>query len=58
MKIVKPAISMVGKNSLVTPGLRIEAGAIIGTDVIPEDIKTATIRGDEYIQTKRLAYEV
>jgi glucose-1-phosphate adenylyltransferase len=51
-------ISMVGKNSHVTPGLFVEAGAVIGTDVIPSDFSSERVRGDEYIHTKRLAYEV
>lgn len=54
----EPVISMIGKNSQVPAGLKIEAGAVIATDVIAEDYPTDIIRGDDYIQTKRLAYEV
>ncbi len=54
----EPVITMIGKNSQIPNGISIEAGAVIGTDVVPSDISTDLIRGDEYIQTKRLAYEV
>ncbi len=51
-------IAMIGKNSIIPPGFIIEAGAIIGPDVIASDFSNNLVRGDEYIQTKRLAYEV
>ncbi len=54
----EPRIAMIGKNSVITAGIIIQAGAIIGTDVIPEDFNSQIIQSDEYIQTKRLAYEV
>ncbi len=54
----EPIITMIGKNSEITPHLVIECGAVVGTDVCPEDFSSDTVRGDEYIQTKRLAYEV
>ena len=53
-----PAIAMVGKNSIVPAGIVIEAGALIATDVIPEDYPGTLIRQNAYIQTKRLPYEV
>ncbi len=49
---------MIGKNSIITPKLTIEPGAVIGTDVCDEDFTSDIIRSDEYVQTKRLAYEV
>jgi len=51
-------ITMIGKNSHLGSGLTIEPGAVIATDVIPSDINTDVIRGDAFIQTKRLPYEV
>ena len=54
----EPAIAMVGKNSYVPPGYTIEPGAIIATDVIESDYSSIIIRGDEYIPTKRMPYEV
>jgi glucose-1-phosphate adenylyltransferase len=51
-------ISMIGKNSHIPPGWSIEPGAIIGTDVEPSDFSSNIVRGEEYIQTRRLAYEV
>ena len=51
-------ITMIGKNSHLGSGLTIEPGAVIATHVIPSDINTDVIRGDAFIQTKRLPYEV
>jgi hypothetical protein len=36
----------------------IEAGAVIGTDVIPSDFTAALVRARDYIQTRRLPYEI
>jgi glucose-1-phosphate adenylyltransferase len=55
---VQPLITMLGKNSRISPGLRIEPGAVIGPDVIPSDLPERLVRGDEYIETKRYPYEV
>jgi glucose-1-phosphate adenylyltransferase len=52
-----PQITMVGKNSQIPEGYTIEAGAVIGTDVIDSDFATNPVHGDEYIQTKRSVYE-
>ena len=52
------SIPMIGKHSIVPAGLRIEAGAVIGTDVIESDYPSRPIGHDDYIQTKRLPYEV
>jgi glucose-1-phosphate adenylyltransferase len=54
----EPVITMIGKNSHVPPDFTIEPGAVIGTDVTEEDYPYNTIRGEDYIQTKRLAHEV
>jgi len=51
-------ISMIGKNSIVPEGLSIEAGAVIGTDVIESDYPSRPIEHEDYIQTKRLPYEI
>ncbi len=51
-------ISMIGKNSVVPAGYVVEPGAVIATDVIASDYPSRIIRSDDYIQTKRLAYEV
>jgi glucose-1-phosphate adenylyltransferase len=52
------AVSMVGKNSLVPAGYTIEPGAVVATDVVAEDYPSRTIREGDYVQTRRLAYEV
>lgn len=54
----KTLISMIGKKSHVPPACIIEPGAIIGTDVDHSDFATNNVRSDEYIQTRKLAYEV
>ncbi len=54
----EPVIAMIGKNSQISPGMIVEPGALIGTDVIPEDFPSNLIRGDDYIQTKRAPYEI
>jgi glucose-1-phosphate adenylyltransferase len=53
-----PMITMIGKNSMVPAGMTIEPGAIIATDVAAEDYPSNVIRGDQTIETHRLAYEV
>jgi glucose-1-phosphate adenylyltransferase len=54
----EPLITMIGKHSLVPAGTVIEAGAVIGTDVISEDYPAPIVRGQDYIQTRRLPYEI
>jgi glucose-1-phosphate adenylyltransferase len=54
----EPQITMIGKNSRVPAGFTVEPGAIIGPDVIETDYTSNLIRADEYIQTKRSAYEI
>lgn len=54
----EPSISMVGKNSIVPPGITVEPGAIIATDVIATDYISNLIRSEDYVQTKRQPYEV
>lgn len=54
----EPVITMIGKNSQVPPGFTVEAGAVIGTDVIASDYPSNIVRSEDYIQTKRLAHEV
>lgn len=54
----QPRITMIGKNSQLPPDLKVEPGAVIATDVIPSDLSSDLVRSSDYIQTKRLAYEV
>jgi glucose-1-phosphate adenylyltransferase len=53
-----PSITMIGKKSVLPAGIVIEPGAIIGTDVVPEDFVSLIVRSGDYIQTKRQPYEV
>ena len=49
---------MIGKNSALPEGVIIKPGAVIATDVIPEDFPSNEVSGDDYIQTKRLPNEL
>ena len=51
-------ISMIGKNARIPSGISIEPGAIIGTDVGVADFTTSTVQTGDYLQTRRLPYEV
>jgi len=51
-------MTMVGKHSIVPAGMVVEPGAVIGPDVIPQDYPTTVVRGRDYIQTRRLPYEI
>jgi glucose-1-phosphate adenylyltransferase len=53
-----PQIAMVGKNSMVPAGYTIQPGAVVATDVIEADYPTNTVSSEDYIQTRRLPYEV
>jgi len=53
----EPLIAMVGKNSIVTPDMVVEPGAVIGPDVIDTDYPSVRVRSSDYIQTKRHPYE-
>jgi glucose-1-phosphate adenylyltransferase len=51
-------LTMVGKNSVLPPGLRVEAGATIGTDVIPDDFSSEIVHSQDMVETRRAAYEI
>lgn len=55
---VEPMITTVGKNVHFPVGIVVEPGAVIGPDVIESDFSSPLVRGSDYIQTKRLPYEV
>jgi len=55
---LEPIITMVGKNSRVLPGMVVEPGAIIGPDVVADDYSSQLIRSGDYIQTRRLPFEI
>ena len=54
----EPLLTMIGKHGRVTPGMVVEPGAVIGPDVIESDYPAQVVRGNDYIQTKRLPYEI
>jgi glucose-1-phosphate adenylyltransferase len=54
----EPVITMLGKHAHVPAGMVVEPGAVIGPDVIEADYPSQLVRGSDYIQTKRLPYEI
>lgn len=53
-----PKITMIGKNSIVISGMVVEAGAMVGPDVIDQDYSTTIVRSEDFVQTRRLPYEI
>ncbi|GAB4526036.1 MAG: glucose-1-phosphate adenylyltransferase [Anaerolineales bacterium] len=51
-------IPMIGKNSIVPAGFVVEPGAIIATDVLPEDYSNHIVHRDVYLETRRLPNEL
>ena len=51
-------ITMIGKNSQIKPGMIVEAGAVIATDILPNDYATDYIHKDELIESNRTPYDV
>ena len=51
-------ITVIGKDSTIPESWTIEASAIIGTDVIPDDFTTNLVKSGEFVQTRRLPYEI
>lgn len=51
-------ISMVGKNTIIPENTVIEAGGILGPDLIPTDYPGKCVKSDEILTTRRQAYEV
>jgi len=54
----KLAISMIGRNSIIPSGIIIEPGGAVGADVIESDFTEQKIGPGEFIQSRRLPYEV
>lgn len=52
------SIAMIGREAVIPDGMVIEGGGRIGTDVIPSDFPAQTVKAGEYIQTRRLPYEI
>ncbi len=51
-------ITVIGKDSTIPESWTIEASAIIGTDVIPDDFNANLVKSGEFVQTRRLPYEI
>jgi glucose-1-phosphate adenylyltransferase len=51
-------ITVIGKDSIVPSGWTVHSNAIIGPDVIPDDYNTNLVKSGEFVQTRRLPYEI
>lgn len=51
-------LTLIGKNSVLPAGLVVEAGAVIGSDVIPEDFSSNCVKRGTTVETKRQPYEI
>ncbi len=51
-------LTLVGKHSTLPPGLVVEPGAEIGTDVVPDDFEGQYVAAGQSIETKRKPYEL
>jgi glucose-1-phosphate adenylyltransferase len=52
------SIAMVGKNSIIPARAVVQAGGMVGTDVIPEDFPNGIVKSGEIINTRRKPHEV
>lgn len=51
-------LTLVGKNSELPPGIVVEPGAEISTDVIPSDFDGMYVKAGQLVQTHRKPYEI
>lgn len=51
-------ITVIGKDSIIPKGWTLESNSIIGPDVIPDDFTTNLVKSGEFVQTRRLPYEI
>ncbi len=51
-------LTVIGKNSYLPPGVVVEQGAEISTDVSASDYTSLVVKSGEVLQTKRLPYEI
>jgi len=51
-------ITVVGRESIIPAGITIQSNAIIGPDVIPSDYNANLVKSGEFVQTRRLPYEI
>ena len=54
----KLIITMIGKNTIVPANMAVEAGGILGPDLVPSDYSNHIVKSHEIITTRRQAYEV
>jgi len=54
----EPAITMIGKSSIIPADMIVEAGSAVGPDVVPADFTEPRVRAGQFIQTQRMPNEV
>jgi glucose-1-phosphate adenylyltransferase len=50
-------LAVVGKSSIIPPGVIVEPGATIGTDVVASDYPGPVVKSGELLETKRRPHE-
>jgi glucose-1-phosphate adenylyltransferase len=53
-----PSITTIGKNAVLPNHLVVEPGAVIDTEVTPSDFPILNVKRGEFIQSRRLPYEI
>jgi glucose-1-phosphate adenylyltransferase len=54
----EPAITMIGKSSIIPAEMIVEAGSAVGPDVVPADFSEPLVHAGQFIQTQRMPNEV
>jgi glucose-1-phosphate adenylyltransferase len=54
----EPVLTMIGKAAVIPSHYRVEAGASVGTDIIPADLPEGCVPSGQNIQTRRLPNEI
>jgi glucose-1-phosphate adenylyltransferase len=55
---IEPELVLIGKNSKLPPGIVVQPGALIGTDVVFSDFDSQIVESGSFIQTKRQPFEI
>jgi len=55
---LRDGFALVGKNTRLPAGIRLEPGTVVGTDVIPSDFESLVVSRGQTILTKRKPYEI
>lgn len=53
-----PVITTIGKNAVIPDNVVVEPGAVIDTEVIASDFNTSLVKRGEFVQSRRMPYEI